>query len=223
MNHPGIAEYLTALRDELARAAPHVLARQAAALAGLDAILRGKNPEPRHKPGDHVTRDIRAFITARLDEDEQIARAALLGTHGAWDCYTDNLGNLHVEYAVTGPSVAPLGDARWPGAHDRGRHIARHDPARALRDVAAKRKILERHRPRPTAGAACRGCGLDAHEEPAATDVARCPVLLALAEVYADHPDYLAEWATPPAAGDQTGRKCPDWCGCHDDTTETDR
>lgn len=62
------------------------------------------------------------------------------------------------------------------------RHIARHDPARVLAEVEAKRQIVEHHG--------------EPHECPE-YDVAwdsPCPTLRHLAAVYADHPDYREEW-----------------------------
>lgn len=63
--------------------------------------------------------------------------------------------------------------------HDRN-HIARHDPARVLREVGAKRRIVD-----DLAGALDWG-----HMAP----VIKC-VLRSLAAVYAAHPDYRQEWA----------------------------
>jgi hypothetical protein len=68
-------------------------------------------------------------------------------------------------------------------------HIARHDPARVLREVAAKRAILARYEERP----ANLGDSLQQGQE--------CMGLLyameALAAVYSDHPDYDPEWSQP--------------------------
>jgi hypothetical protein len=63
-----------------------------------------------------------------------------------------------------------LNDGGW--LSDRVEHIARHDPARVLADVEAKRRIVEWDAEQPVD----RG------------------VLNILASVYADHPDYREEW-----------------------------
>src|SRR5260221_12544660 len=71
--------------------------------------------------------DLAKFLTARLDEDQWVAEGAARtddGHQGAW-------------YPAM---FAPGGfDARVDD------HIARHDPGRMLRAVAAKRKILAEH------------------------------------------------------------------------------
>ncbi|MFF2077175.1 DUF6221 family protein [Kitasatospora sp. NPDC058162] len=61
-------------------------------------------------------------------------------------------------------------------------HIARHDPARVLREVAAKRRILARHAPGP-AGA----CRHDRNRWP-------CADVRDLLPPYADHPDFHPRW-----------------------------
>lgn len=70
-------------------------------------------------------------------------------------------------------------------------HIARHDPARVLAEVEAKRRILYEHR--DDGYGDCLGCGMNALEE-MCREIDDCPTLLALAAVYATHPDYQAEW-----------------------------
>lgn len=130
--------------------------------------------------------DLIEFLKARLDEDEAAARRA---TPGPW---------VSESSGPTGPVVmdAESRDARdhvarcphFLAAFD-AEHIARHDPARVLADVAAKRAIVERHTPYPDAGAPfayCEDCGcLDCSpvDWP-------CANLRHLAAVYADHPDY---------------------------------
>ena len=62
-------------------------------------------------------------------------------------------------------------------------HIARHDPARVLREVAAKRRILRVHAPSPESwsGKACTGCGRSAPcDDWLVEDVDDCPTLRAL-------------------------------------------
>ncbi|WP_327385519.1 DUF6221 family protein [Streptomyces sp. NBC_01207] len=70
----------------------------------------------------------------------------------------------------------------------------RYGPARVLREVAAKRRTLDRHTPRRTNVAGKDGrvakvtiCDWDHDEWP-------CADVLDLASVYADHPDYQVAW-----------------------------
>lgn len=88
-----------------------------------------------------MTAALVAFLRERLDEDEQVAQAA--AEEGAnW-----SPGNA-------GAGVWPSDDIenyRRPIVYDEGRptseqthHIARHDPARVLAEVQAKRRIIER-------------------------------------------------------------------------------
>jgi hypothetical protein len=111
-----------------------------------------------------------AFLRARLDEDEQVALAA----------------KGHRVFDGTG-IVADRDRSVTLGSHV-ATHIARHDPARVLADVEAKRQIIE--------GFA------ELHHNPARhTDavlhlqwnVLR-HVVLVLAQPFADHPDYREEW-----------------------------
>ena len=99
--------------------------------------------------------DLTAFLTARLDEDEAAAKA-VKDRH--WAMAT-----------IPGGELAPGVVA----------HIARHDPARVLREVAAGRTIL----------AACQDSG----EGSIVRDALRYAVNVFTA-VYSDHPDYRAEW-----------------------------
>jgi hypothetical protein len=114
--------------------------------------------------------DLVAFLAARLDEDEAAARAALSqsaeeGT--AW--WFDDVG----------PETP------------REFHVARHDPARVLREVEARREILNRY---------ARGLAGDLPEWKAGRELIEAglailrAVLRDLAAVYSDHPDYRAEW-----------------------------
>lgn len=97
-----------------------------------------------------------------------------------------------------------------------GGHIVRHDPARVLAEVDAKRRILGLHNipavvsPKmaafglrkgesPEDDRRCAGCGLDSMDDPITPDVSACPILRALALPYADHPDYNPEWAPDQA------------------------
>jgi hypothetical protein len=73
------------------------------------------------------------------------------------------------------------------------RHVALHDPASVLADVAAKREILSAHD--RVSGyrtdAACLSCGVN-DEYPAAWP---CDTVKILASAYRDRPGYREEWA----------------------------
>lgn len=138
---------------------------------------------------------IEDFLNARLDEDEDAAQDAagwdLSGSvrdAGLW-CRdgVNSVIDSSRRRVVHGDGQAPQ------DAH--AEHIARHDPARVLREVAAKRAIIE---------AADEATGLDISvdidrgvgrrnmdEDPYVGDL----ILRALAVVYSDHPDYRIEWA----------------------------
>jgi hypothetical protein len=86
-------------------------------------------------------------------------------------------------------------------------HIARHDPGRVLREVAAKRAIVGLHRIEvrkaeitpfdPYTGerrldqyeVTCEICGWSSDDPTSA-----CATLRAIAAVYSHHPDYREEW-----------------------------
>jgi hypothetical protein len=78
--------------------------------------------------------DLAAFIAARLDEDE--AEARVLGG-SEWDAQHFRDG----DWAIRGTGMGPraIADAWKP---ETARHVARHDPARVLREVAAKRAMV---------------------------------------------------------------------------------
>ena len=151
-----------------------------------------------------MTEPILAFIEARLADDERIARTA---TAGPWRVAVDEYA--HETDASIIESAVLMGDGRpqriaGPGyvgggvwRKDDATHIARRDPARALREVAAKRLILRGHRPQdddgwddpPDVCARCRyDQGLDTYAWP-------CPTVRALAAVWSEHPDYDPAWA----------------------------
>ncbi|MCG5464206.1 DUF6221 family protein [Micromonospora sp. MED01] len=87
-----------------------------------------------------MTDDRVAWLTAQLDDDERVARAAA-------DCGP--------EWRFSEGAIYPSDVDRHPGAlihggydyldDQYGEHIARHDPARVLRRVAAGRKILAKY------------------------------------------------------------------------------
>lgn len=150
------------------------------------------------------TSALRAFIEARLAEDE---RGALInGTQPAhWRAITD--GNFGPAVR-TGTDDAPewsreVNYQMWrcddeeDGCPEIARHwiaeaehIARHDPARVLREVAVNRAILGE------LDAAFRAA--KAHPDDLANAgrlLTMVRVLKLLASAWQDHPDYRTEWA----------------------------
>lgn len=97
------------------------------------------------------------FLRARLDEDEAAAREA--DTGGRWR---------------PGNADGPL----WVNANMR--HMARHDPARVLAEVEAKRFLLE--------------WGIAGIDRGGLSPVMGHNILAGLALPYADHPDYDPSW-----------------------------
>lgn len=136
--------------------------------------------------------EIVEFIAARLAEDQELAGDAAQGRTGVWT-YQDR----HTHPA--GPNIRVVDDLgceitdAWDvnsGPWYTGPHIAHHNPARVLREVAAKRRVLGRHVPHRLGAdyAWCEWCRPQVEVWP-------CPDLLDLAAVWADHPDYRQEWA----------------------------
>lgn len=81
-----------------------------------------------------------AFVAARLDEEEQLARDA----YGApWDAAVG--GMVHVSAAAIRDDKWQFGKLGYVASVEREadrQHIAYHDPARVLADVQAKRDLL---------------------------------------------------------------------------------
>lgn len=139
--------------------------------------------------------DLVAFLLARLAEDEQVARAA---TPGPWvteetfpgaSLVQSNLVDMAEWPAQQSANVASessSGDLRTGDAM----HIARHDPARVLAEVAAKRRIIDRQEQiiASLAGEPLLADGNFLTLRDAGA------VLRLLALPYADHADYRDEW-----------------------------
>lgn len=120
------------------------------------------------------------FLRARLDEDEAAAKAAG-GDHWHYPSHESSREDM---LSDSGEIVMYRDSLR----DDMGLHIARHDPARVLADVEAKRRIVEdfehyhsEYRKAPSPFAEGRRLG-------ALLAVSR------LAEAYDGHPDWREEW-----------------------------
>ncbi|MEV6854736.1 DUF6221 family protein [Streptomyces microflavus] len=157
-----------------------------------------------------MTADMTAFLRARLDEDAAAPegvlewhspgpRVVMAEGFNEYDAYDSPLKGL----LERDDSLMPFGCVAVTDYDADAKYIARHDPARTLREVEAKRMIVDAHG-RDHECISLTGSGetnaIDGKPwalwEPEHTaDAERpCFVLRALALPYADHPDYLEEW-----------------------------
>jgi hypothetical protein len=131
-----------------------------------------------------MTDDLVQFLRARLDETAAKARAH---RQASADWYYDDSAK-EIRDRVNSGTVA------FVPAHADAEHIARHDPARVLAEVDAKRQIVARYeramdnRRAHPADLASAGAFLALH---GAVKLLGLP--------YADHPNYRPEWAPDPA------------------------
>jgi hypothetical protein len=167
--------------------------------------------------------DLVAWLRQQLDEDERVALRARQTPRTDWQV-TQKSGTLTIDTDVEsqgwkfggGSGMWQCDDSEddcdryrsWAWAESA--HIARHDPARVLAEVEAKRAILELHDGEHdcrelitgvyphdwpsaaswgSAGEAWRHASSDHFEGP-------CPTLRLLAEPYAGRPGWREEWAT---------------------------
>ncbi|MFC4562478.1 DUF6221 family protein [Nocardiopsis mangrovi] len=129
------------------------------------------------------------FLSARLDEDERVARAATGERWQVWDYIEPEVVTVAPDGGeqaiagsrwVRGPWVVRdghrtrTGGGEEPIAPEDAAHIARHHPARALAEAAAKRAVLDAF----------------ASGDP---EVYRT-VVLRFASAYAHHPDFDPAW-----------------------------
>ncbi|WP_415395191.1 DUF6221 family protein [Rhodococcus globerulus] len=146
--------------------------------------------------------DVIAFLNARLDDDEAVALTSQAVNYqsnsGVW---TFSDGEAEAEWesqrrfggrckVVVHSSVRGGNFALDSSGNPRTQnpdmiHIARYDPARALRDVAAKRGVI---REMEAARTSLEERGINVPFFITWT-------LWHLAAVYSDHPDYQKEWA----------------------------
>lgn len=144
-----------------------------------------------------MTDDLVAFLRARYDEAAADAEATL------WD----GSGNTP-DWAL--PASATLdtgGDTIHVNDAMVARHIARHDPAHVLRDIEAKRAIVDAH-DRVWLTTNWRWVNLGSHTEKMPFPICKsctpdtqlpeqswpCPTLRHLSAVYDQHPDYQETW-----------------------------
>jgi len=126
-----------------------------------------------------MTDDLLARLTAVLNEEERVALAAHEGGGPDWSQVDADRTPGRIEdakgYVITYDEGSPSsGEAA---------HIALHDPARVLRQVAAHREIVERHRPvdETAAGPQCDHC---THRDEPGWVRWPCPDVRAIAGIY---------------------------------------
>lgn len=148
--------------------------------------------------------DLVSFLRERLDADEQAARAADGASWRVTADQDDFDGDVLVGFTTLRDSGGePMADdRRGPMASEDLTHIARHDPARVLAEVEAKRRIVDEHQ---TEGDTCRTCTTEDREvlwdgETETVEwvhrsvAAPCRTLRLLALPYASHDDYDERW-----------------------------
>lgn len=144
--------------------------------------------------------DLTEFLRERLAEDEAAARAAAYyddgakhdvpGPPGTWVLLPDRdyFGSASVG-GVVGPRIGYANHTILGG------HIARHNPARVLAEVEAKRRML-RHYESAAVSLRNTAPGSDLHHlMTGAVNTVRA-ILLDHAAVYSDHPGFRSEWAS---------------------------
>lgn len=137
--------------------------------------------------------DILDFLHARLDEDERVAREASEGHGPRWRQYND--GEPDEPGRVENERGQPVVYDEGNPSEEQARHIARHDPARILRDVVAKRLIVAEHDYCPPERYVSHAyCGYDQTEDGMVFGTWPCDRLRLLAWLYSDHSDYDEAW-----------------------------
>jgi hypothetical protein len=139
------------------------------------------------------------FLRARYDELEQIAIAASKDAASPWRWQDTPHGyGLVGDHPVQGAPMLAWVVPAAPGVHPLrapAEHIARHDPAAVLADIAAKRDVLEHYEhwqktfrltPEGWTAATC-----------TVYRMAMSWVVGLLVQEYAVHPDYDPDWAGP--------------------------
>jgi hypothetical protein len=130
------------------------------------------------------------FLRARLDEDERGAHAAMWADEesGNWHAYDrgPRKNPLGIRWVVIDAASEGVVDVQPQAAEDQGvaQYIARHDPARVLAEVDAKRAIVDW----------VEECRAFFWQTDSTLTPSAYRVLAPLAAVYADHPDYREEW-----------------------------
>jgi hypothetical protein len=138
------------------------------------------------------------FVRDRLCEDAQIARAACWDEQSdAWTYRSpqgaDAKYERHTIVDYCGDGVVVVVTPENADAEGVGRHVARHDPARVLSEVEAKRLLLAEHLPLLLSSSQRFFCDCQA-QDGVITALYPCLTVQLLALPHADHADYREEW-----------------------------
>ena len=131
------------------------------------------------------------FLLARIAEDEAVALPARGPGDGEWASWNRSWDTSPMrDLAVDGVRVATL-----PMTIDE--HVCRHSPARVLAECEAKRRIVAKYSWADGHRCATEKVDERCHEDGETHNAARdaWETLRILALPYADHRDYLPEWA----------------------------
>jgi hypothetical protein len=150
--------------------------------------------------------DLVEFLRARLDEDEQAAKRV----RQPYRLYVDSDGRISEPKRVDDLYGERDGEYElWADGEDRmPNHIASwsliYDPARVLREVEVKRRIVELHQPDMKLpddwygnDAKCKECGQLWHwirESPLPSISRGCRTIRRLAAPFSGEPGYKEEW-----------------------------
>jgi hypothetical protein len=166
----------------------------------VSAVTHPTDPSGRHgdsAPDEPVT--LAGFLAARLDEEEEAAKAATPGPWRTHDTWLPAGGHTATVLSGDGSNtdlrawLPTFKDVDQPWDSERNAwadaaHIALHDPARTLREVEAGRKLLARWHE------------ADSRRSVSAEDEARAWLLDGLladrAAVWPDHPEFGKGWLT---------------------------
>lgn len=145
--------------------------------------------------------DLVGFLRTRLDAAEQAVHEAGEG-RVAWLTYRTDEGGMHYTTVASGTEDAASVDHTWIAD---GKELPKpahvhvfYDSAQALREIEAKRRIIEEHAPSKTPGVAlaergCRSC-ITAQKWDDRAAESNCLTLRLLGEAYDGHPDYQERW-----------------------------
>lgn len=147
---------------------------------------------------------LRDFIAARLAEAEETLKLV----PRPYRLYISANGHVSEPESYEWPDNREGEYKQWAdgGNYMPNRHTTWYplfDPDQALREIGAKRRVLERHSPaeepdRLSGHYMCEGCGFEPSfdgSEPRTEDINDCPELRDLAAIWSDHPDYRPEWS----------------------------
>lgn len=134
--------------------------------------------------------DLVQWLRAQLDEDERTAREACKYAEAEWRLDEDgetvlwwppepHIAEKEREKGLTVVSDRWRGQTIESGGARLAPHIVRHDPARVLREIDAKRRLIGR---------------INTHATIMGWDEVHGDLLRSLALPYADRPGYREDW-----------------------------